>query len=78
LIVSRQPDVILPSYDVPMFDDPEVSRAANNLIAVHGEDTATVARRRGAVMEDAGLTDVARHWRRVAAMIEHLQPCSRS
>lgn len=55
-----------------MFDDPDLARAASNLIAAHGADAATVARRRSAVMEHVGLKDVAHHWQRVAAVIEQV------
>jgi hypothetical protein len=57
-----------------MFVDPNLTRAAHNLIAAHGEDAATVARRRGAAMENVGLKDVASHWHRVAEVIEQRQP----
>jgi hypothetical protein len=57
-----------------MFYDPDILRAARNLIAAHGKAAAAVAQRRCAAMEDVGLRDVARHWRSIAELIEQLQP----
>jgi hypothetical protein len=60
-----------------MHFDPNLSRAANNLIASHGQAAAAVARHRSVAMDEMGLKEVALHWRRVAERLE-LQPEGRS
>ena len=56
-----------------MATDPDVARAARNLITEHGEVAETVALARAKHAEDSNRPGAARKWRNIAAAVREMQ-----